>query len=162
MCLHVADASSGQMRTQTEFFVRTSAVVSLQPVSIHTLAGGMVRREVQFVKSIHLACDLIFLKNLKSHGAECIVQVITHLCDGMKSARGRHDSRDRTVKVRGYFRSLQLQFYPLFIDQFLDLIFCLIQKFSHLRAKRHIQCRDLFHQKAESPLLADIRALHIL
>ena len=52
MRLHVTDTSASQMGTQTKFFIRTSAVMSLQPIGIHALSGRMVRREIQLIKGI--------------------------------------------------------------------------------------------------------------
>ena len=147
VCLHIANTSACQMRTKAKLLIRASAVMSFQPVCVHTLTRRMIRRKIQFIKRIHFTCDLVFLEHLESHRTERIVQVITHLRDRVKSAACRQDTRNRTVKIRRHFRSFQLQLHPLLIDQVLHFIFRLIQKFSHLRTKRHIHCRDLFHQK---------------
>ena len=160
--LHIADTSACQMGAKAELLVCASAVMAFQPVGIHALPGRMVGRKVQFIERIHLTCDLILFKNLKSHGAERIVQVIAHLRDRMKSPAGRKNPRNRAVKIGGYFRSFQLQLHSLFIDQFLDLVLRLIQQFSHFRTNGYVQRRDIFHQKAECSLLSDIRAFHIL
>ncbi len=147
MGLHVADAAAGQVGTQAELFVRASLIMALQPVGIHAFPGRMVRREIQLVKGVHLACDLVLLEDLESHGTEGIVQVVAHLRDRMQPALPWKDSGNRTVKIRRHFRGFQLQIRPLCVNPFRDLPLCLVEPCSHFGAKLRNQIRKLLHQK---------------
>ena len=71
--LHVADAAAGEVGTQTELLICASGVMPFQPVGVHALSRRMVLGEIQLVKGVQLACDIIFLKNLKAHGTEGVV-----------------------------------------------------------------------------------------
>ena len=100
--------------------------MAFEPVGIHAFPGRMVLREIQLIKGIHLACDLVLLKNLESHGTEGVVQVVAHLCDRMQPSRTGWSSRNGTIKIRRNFRGLQLQGRPLCINQFRYLILGLV------------------------------------
>ena len=113
MRLHVAHAAAGEVRAQAELFVCGAAVVACNPIGVHALAGGVVRREIQLVERVKLARDVILLEDLKAHGAERVVQIVAHLGDGMQRAARRQDAGHGAVEVRGNLGSLQLQFLSL-------------------------------------------------
>ena len=122
----------------------------------------MVLGEIELVKSIQLTGDIVLLENLKSHGAEGIIEVIAHLCDGVKAAAQRQIARYGTVKIRRHFGSFQLQFHPLVVDQFCNMVLGLVQHFSHLGTKSCIEIGELFHHHAQRTLFAHKSSLDTL
>ena len=52
MLLHISYASAREVGTQTELLISLAAVVTLEPICIHTLSCGMVRGEVKVIECV--------------------------------------------------------------------------------------------------------------
>ena len=85
---------------RTELKLKASEVMAGKPVRIHALTGRMVLREIQLIERIQLACDVVLLINLKSHGAKRVIEVVAHLRNRMKSSVHRHNARYAAVEIR--------------------------------------------------------------
>ena len=162
VCLHIANAVTGQVGTQTKLFVCRTRIVSLQPIGIHTLTRGVIGREIQIIKSVIFTCDLGTREDLKAHGTECIVQVIAHLCDGMKTADLGLKAGNRTVKILGNGGRLELYRLASALDLLGEEIFDVVDSLSHFRAKRNVKLRDLLEKLGNASLLSEKRSLYLL
>ena len=117
MCLHIAYTSACKVRTQAELVACFTLIVSFKPVCIHAFSCRMVGREIQLIKSIKLTCDIILLKNFKSHRSESVIEVIAHLSYRMKSSMTGNNTRSSIVKVRRYLTGFKFKLLIFFFYQ---------------------------------------------
>ena len=162
MGLHVADGAAGQMGPQAQLLPAFPLVVTLQPVGVHALAGGMVGGKVQVVEAVQLAGDVILLIDLEAHGAEGVVQVVAHLGDGVQpTAEGQRPGHG-DVEVGGDLRCLHLQLVPALLQQLRQLALGLVHSLAHLRTQGHVQLGQLLQQLRQAALLAQQQRLDLL
>ena len=122
----------------------------------------MVGREVQIVEAEQLAGDVVLLVDLKAHGAEGVVQVVAHLCDGVQTAAGGQYARHGDVEVGVHLGRLHLQLIAARIQQLSELGLGLVHRLAHLRTQGHVQLGQLLQQLCQAALLAQQQRLDLL
>ena len=162
VCLHIANAVSGEVGTEAELICSIARVVSLKPISIHALSCWVVRREVEVIERVVLARDLRAAKHLEAHRTKGVVKIVAHLCYGMKTADLRLKAGDSAVKVRGDLGCLELKLLALALDLLAEKIFNLVNCLSHFGTKRYVKLRNLLHKLGNASLLSKERALDLL
>ena len=160
--LQIADGAAGQVGTQAQAVAAAALLVAFNPIGVHALAGRMIGREVQLVKAVQLAGNIVFLKDLKAHGAERVVQIIAHLGNGVQAAAEGTDARHGNIKVGGHLGGFHFQFVAALVDQGGQLALDLIDSLAHFRTHRHIQLGQFLEHFRQGTLLTQQEGFDIL
>ena len=162
VCLHISYAIAREVRTETKLVVSRARIVSLEPIGVHALTCGVVRREIQIVERVVFACDLGAREHLKAHRAKGVVEVVAHLCDGVKSADLGLKAGDGAVEVCGDLGCLELESLASALDLLAEKRLDVVDSLTHLGAERDVKLGDLLEKLGDASLLTEKRALYLL
>ena len=147
MRLHIANASACEVGTKAKLVLSVTLVVTLKPVGVHAFSCGVVWGEIKIVECVKFACYIVLGVYFKAHRTKCVIKIVAHLRNGVKSTGAFGESSGESVVKVGRNRAfLKLYFLTASFDKLGEMIFCFVYSFTHFRAKLGIKLRKLLKQ----------------